>query len=94
VTTLTVPNFIPQNALSLKIPRYLNSPNFSPNVAEIPNLGTNSPKVGSLLIVFPLPNSSIEQWRMVVIVTGYTLFVTSRYDVVFTFANQYFAEVC
>ena len=25
----------------------------------------------------PLPNSSIEQWRMVVIVTGYTLFVTS-----------------
>ena len=31
-----------------KIPRYLNSPNFSHNVAEIPNLGTNSPKVGSL----------------------------------------------
>jgi len=25
----------------------------------------------------PLPSSSIEQWRMVVIVTGYTLFVTS-----------------
>jgi len=24
----------------------------------------------------PLPNSSIEQWRLVVIVTGYTLFVT------------------
>jgi len=30
--------------------RYLNSPNFSPNVAEIPNLGTNSPKVGSLIL--------------------------------------------
>jgi len=25
------------------------------------------------LIVCPLPTSSIEQWRMVVIVTGYTL---------------------
>jgi len=49
VTTLTVPNFIPQNAIPLKIPRYLNCPNFSPNVAEIPNLETNSPKVGSLL---------------------------------------------
>jgi len=24
------------------------SPNFSPNVAEIPNLGTNSPKLGCL----------------------------------------------
>jgi len=35
----------------------------------------------------PLPNSSIEQWRMVVIVTGYTLFATSQYDVIFTFAN-------
>jgi len=28
-----------------KIPRYLNSPNFFPNAAEIPNLGTNSPKI-------------------------------------------------
>jgi len=26
----------------------------------------------------PLPNSSIGQWRMVVIVTGYTLFVPSH----------------
>jgi len=42
----------------------------------------------------PLPNFSIEQWHMVVIVTGYTLFVTSQYDVIFTFANQRFGEVC
>ena len=35
----------------------------------------------------PLPNSSIEHWRTVVIVTGYTLFVTSQYNVIFTFAN-------
>jgi len=42
----------------------------------------------------PLPNSSIEQWRMVVIVTGYALFVTSQYDVIFTFASQRFGEVC
>jgi len=33
----------------------------------------------------PLPNCSIEQWRMVVIVTGYNLFVTSQYDVMFKF---------
>jgi len=31
---------------------------------------------------------------MVVIVTEYTLFVTSQYDVIFTFANQRFGEVC
>ena len=42
----------------------------------------------------PLPNSGIEQWRMVVIVTGYTLLVTSQYDLIFTFANQRFSEVC
>ena len=42
----------------------------------------------------PLPSSSIEQWRMVVIVIGYTLFVTSQYDVSFTFANHCFGEVC
>ena len=36
----------------------------------------------------PLSKSSIEQWRMVVIVTEYTLFVTSQYDAIFTFANQ------
>ena len=42
----------------------------------------------------PLPNSCIEQWRMVVIVTSYTLFVTSQYEVIFTFAKQRFGEVC
>ena len=42
----------------------------------------------------PLPNSNIKQWRMVVIATGYALFVTSQYDVIFTFANQRFGEVC
>jgi len=42
---------------------------------------------GDCLLGCPLPNSSIEQWHMVVIVTGYTLFVTSQYDVIFTFAN-------
>jgi len=41
----------------------------------------------------PLPNFSIEQWRMVVIVTGYTLLVTSQYDVIFTFANHCFGDV-
>jgi len=29
----------------------------------------------------------------VVIVAGYTLFVTSQYDVIFAFANQRFGEV-
>jgi len=42
----------------------------------------------------PLPNSSVEQWRIAVIVTGYTLFVTSHHDIIFTFANQHFGEVC
>jgi len=40
----------------------------------------------------PLPNSSIEQWCVVVIVTGYTLFVTSQYDVIFTFATNVLAK--
>ena len=40
----------------------------------------------------PLPNSRREQRRMVVIVTAYTLFVTSHYDVIFTFANQCFGK--
>jgi len=31
---------------------------------------------------------------MVVIVTEYMLFVTSQYNVIFTFANQRFREVC
>jgi len=45
------------------------------------------------LIVCPIPISSIVQWHMVAIVTGHTLFVTSQYDVIFTFANQCFGEV-
>ena len=39
-----------------------------------------------------LPNSSIEQWCMVVIATGYTLFVTSQYDVIFRFATNVLAK--
>jgi len=31
---------------------------------------------------------------MMVIVTGYTLLVTSQYDVIFTFVNQSYDEVC
>jgi len=31
---------------------------------------------------------------MVVIVNGYTQFVTSQYDVIFTFAHQRFGEGC
>jgi len=42
----------------------------------------------------PLSNSSIEQRRMVVIGTEYTLFASLQYDVIFTFANQRFREVC
>jgi len=49
---------------------------------------------GGCLVVCPLPNSSIEQWRMVVIVAGYTLFATSQRYVIFTFANQPYGEVC
>ena len=49
---------------------------------------------GDCLIGWPLPNSSIQQWRMVVIVTRFTMFVTSQYDVIFTFVNQRFGEVC
>jgi len=41
----------------------------------------------------PLPNS-FEQSRMEHTVTGYMLFVTSQYDVIFNFANQSFGEVC
>jgi len=40
----------------------------------------------------PLPNSSIEQWRKVVIVTGYTLFVTSQYDIIFKFVTNVLAK--
>ena len=49
---------------------------------------------GDWLVVCPLPNFSIEQWRMVIIVTGSKLFVTSQYDVIFMFTNQRFGEVC
>jgi len=49
---------------------------------------------GDSLILCTLPNSSIEQWRLVVTVTGYTLFITSLYDVIFAFANQSLGEVC
>jgi len=44
------------------------------------------------LIVCPLQNSSIEEWCIVVIVIGYTLFVTSQYDVIFTCPNQRLAK--
>jgi len=47
---------------------------------------------GDCLIGCPLQNSSIEQWRMVVIVTGYTLFLTSQYDVIFRFATNVMAK--
>jgi len=60
----TVPCFIPQSVISLKIPRYLKSSNFSPNVAEIPNLGTNSPKVGSLVNCYEL---SVRRHKRVVL---------------------------
>jgi len=49
---------------------------------------------GDFPFVYPLPKSSIEQWRVVVIVAGYTLFVTSQSGVIFTFAQQRFGEVC
>jgi len=50
--------------------------------------------LGRLLDSIPLTNSGIEQWCMATIVTGHTLFVTSQNDVIFTFANQHFGEVC
>jgi len=49
---------------------------------------------GDCLVVCPLPNSSIDQPRMVHSVTGYVLFVTSQYYVIFTFANQRFSAGC
>ena len=45
------------------------------------------------LIVCPFLHSSNEQWRMVVIVTGYTIFETSQCDVIFTFANPTFWRI-
>jgi len=47
---------------------------------------------GDCLIGCPLPNSSVQQGRMVVIVTGYTLFVTLQYDVIFRFATNVLAK--
>jgi len=49
---------------------------------------------GDCLMVCPLPNSSIEQWPMVIIVTGYKLFVTSQYGIMLTVADQRLGEVC
>jgi len=49
---------------------------------------------GGLLDCMTLPNSRIEHCRTVVIVTGYALFVTSHSDVILTFPNQRFSEVC
>ena len=40
----------------------------------------------------PLLNSSIEQWCMVVIVTEYTLLLTSQCDVIFGFATHVLAK--
>jgi len=47
---------------------------------------------GDCLIGCPLLNTSIEQWRLVVIATGYKLFVTSQYDIIRTFATSVLAK--
>jgi len=47
---------------------------------------------GATVWLETLPNSSVEQWCMVVIVTGYTLFVTSQYDVIFRLATNVLAK--
>jgi len=44
----TFSKFIPKNEISLKKPWIPEIPRFSPKDVEIPNLGTNSPKVGTL----------------------------------------------
>jgi len=46
--TTIFPRFIPKNAISLKDPKIPQIPRFSSKDVEIPNLGTNSPKVGTL----------------------------------------------
>jgi len=46
--TTTFSKFIPKNEISLKKPWIPEIPRFSPKDVEIPNLGTNSPKVGTL----------------------------------------------
>jgi len=47
---------------------------------------------GDCLIGCPLPNSGIEQWHMVVIVTKYTLFLMSQYYDIFRFATNVLAK--
>jgi len=49
---------------------------------------------GECVTACPLPKSSIQQWRVAVIVTGHTLFVTSQYDAILMFANRRFNQVC
>jgi len=49
---------------------------------------------GDCLILSPLPNFSIEQWRMVVFLLEIHHFVTSQYDIKFRFVNQRFGDVC
>jgi len=47
---------------------------------------------GDCLFGCPSPNSSIDQCRIMVIVNGYTLFVTSQRYVIMTFTNQLLAK--
>jgi len=47
---------------------------------------------GDCLIGCPLPKPNIEQWRMVVIVTGIYAVVTSQYDVIFRYATNVLAK--
>jgi len=49
----------PKNVISLKIPRYIKTPDFSPNDAEIPNLATNFPEVETLVFASPIRGHNI-----------------------------------
>jgi len=49
---------------------------------------------GATAWLYTPAKTCIEQWPAVVIVTVYTLFVTSQYDLIFTFGNQRSGEVC
>ena len=49
---------------------------------------------GDCLSVCPSTKFYFEQWRIVFIVTEHELFVTSQRDVIFTFVNQGFGEIC
>ena len=62
--------------------------------AALRSVARSGDALGDCLIGCPLINSCTEQWRMAVIVTGYTLFVTSQYVAIFTFCKQRFGEVC